>query len=41
MIRQMVKILSTNAAHVVEDMAGVSAIFVMLVVVLHLPVTSL
>lgn len=41
MIRQMIQILSNNAANVLEDLAGVSAIFVMLLVVLHLPVTSL
>lgn len=40
MIRQMIQILSKNATHVLEDLAGVSAIFVMMVVVLHLPVTS-
>lgn len=40
MIRQMIQILSNNAANVLEDMAGVSAIFVTIVVVLHLPVTS-
>lgn len=41
MIRQMIQILSNNAAHVLEDLAGVSAIFVMLLVVLHLPVSTL
>ncbi len=41
MIRQMIQILSNNAINVLEDLAGVSAIFVMLLVVLHLPVTTL
>ena len=41
MIRQMIQILSNNAVNVLEDLAGVYAIFVMLLVVLHLPVSTL
>ncbi len=41
MICQMIQILSNNAVNVLEDLAGVSAIFVMMLVVLHFPVTSL
>lgn len=37
MIREMIRILSYNTTSVLEDIAGLSAIFVMLVVVLHLP----
>lgn len=40
MIREMIRILSNNTITVLEDMAGVSAIFVMLIVVLHLPVST-
>lgn len=37
MIRDMIRILNANSATVLEDIVGVCAIFVMLVVVLHLP----
>ncbi len=37
MIREMIRILNANSATVLEDVVGLSAIFVMLVVVLHLP----
>lgn len=39
MIRDMIRVLKTDPSAVLEDFIGVSAIFVIVLVGLHLPVT--
>ena len=40
MIRAMIEIFSYNTVNVVEDLAGVSAIFVIMLVLLYFPFSS-
>mgnify|MGYP006102075237 CR=1 FL=1 len=40
MIRIMIEILNNNTINVLEDLVGVSAIFVMMLVLLYFPFSS-
>lgn len=41
MIRQIFYLLSNNINNVLEDLAGISAIFVLMLIILHLPTVSI